>query len=156
VKKKAECEQAIRALCHQWASEQSNADLVHPNFSKFTSWLDGRKYSHYLNFKSRMGPLYDAEMWFDAELKETRRRATVADMAEILDQLTAAASPATRGSVSLRDIIMGLERHAITNDERDALRKLKEAGPDPDAPLLGYVRTVFAKRCIGVDGWPMK
>ena len=78
----------------------------------------------------------------------------MADLAEVLDQLTAAASPATRGSVSLREIIMRLERHTITNDERDALRRLKEAGSDPDAPLLGYVRTVFAKRCVGVDGWP--
>jgi hypothetical protein len=154
--RKLECETAIKSLCHTWTSEQLNAELVRPSFSKFTSWLDANRYSHYLKFKSRAGPHYDAEMWFDAELKETRRRATVTDMAEILDQLAAAASPTARGSVSLREIIMRLEQHTVTNDELDALRKLKEAGPDADAPLLAYVRTVFAKRCVGVDGWRMK
>ena len=51
---------------------------------------------------------------------------------------------------------MRLERHTVTNDELDAVRKLKEAGPDPDAPLIEYVRSVFAKRYVGIDGWPTK
>jgi hypothetical protein len=95
-------------------------------------------------------------MWFDAELKEARRRATVADMAEILNQLTAAASPESRAGVSIREIIMRLEWHTVTNDELGALKKLKDAGPDPDVPLISYVRAVFARRFIGVDGWPAK
>ena len=154
--RKPECETAIRSLCHTWASEQSNVDLVHPSFSRFTTWLDAHHYSNYLRFKSRMGPRYDAEMWFDAELKQTRIRATMAQANEVLDQLKAAASPATRGTVSLQEIVWKLERVAVTNDEHEALRKLKESGSDPDAPLLEYVRGVFAKRFTGVDGWPMK
>jgi hypothetical protein len=58
---------------------------------------------------------------------------------DILEQLKAAASPATRGTVSLREIVWKLELIAVTNDEHDAVRKLKDAGSDPDAPLLGAV-----------------
>src|ERR1700730_13660962 len=151
--KKAECEAAIRSLCHDWASEQSIPDLVHPRFSEFSTWLDARHYSHYLNFRSVKGPCDDAERWFDAELKTTRLRATVADLADFLNQFSATASPAIPDGVSVREIIPRLERHAITNDEQAALQKLKEGALNPDAPLLNHVRTVFAKRCVGVDGW---
>ncbi len=71
--KKDECERAIRALCHQWASSLSAALLEHPSFSAFKSWLTAQGYGCYLDFRSRMGPDFDAEMWFDQEFKQTWR-----------------------------------------------------------------------------------
>ena len=45
-----------------------------PNFFAFTAWLSEKGYSHYLNFRSRMGADYDAELWYDQEFKQTWRR----------------------------------------------------------------------------------
>lgn len=72
--KKPEAESAIRYLCHEWAKIQSEDEMPHPSFSSFTNWLYGKNYGHYLEFRSTMGPLYDAEMWFDQELQQTWRR----------------------------------------------------------------------------------
>jgi hypothetical protein len=65
--KKTEAKEALHQLFGQWADEtgQSRAPDAHPSFSSFTSWLDQKHYSHYLNFRSTAGPRYDAEMWFD-------------------------------------------------------------------------------------------
>lgn len=73
--KKSECEQAIRHLVNKWADEvgvQPGQALM-PSFSAFRSWLAQRGYGHYLSFRSVMGPLEDAERWFDEELKQTWR-----------------------------------------------------------------------------------
>jgi len=74
--KKEECETAIRQLCHAWRVEANltPADLEHPSFAAFKSWLGTKGYSAYLNFRSTMGSDYDAELWFDQEFKQTRRR----------------------------------------------------------------------------------
>lgn len=73
--KKAECEKAIRNLCHEWAKTpeftETRSDC--PSFSKFKSWLTIKGYDHYLNFRSVMGADYDAELWFDQEFKQTWR-----------------------------------------------------------------------------------
>ena len=73
---KDECEKAIRHLCHKWAEERgiesSTVDLM--EFSDFKTWLGQKGYSHYLNFRSTAGSDYDAELWFDQELKQTWRR----------------------------------------------------------------------------------
>ncbi|MBR0734994.1 hypothetical protein JQ636_38575 [Bradyrhizobium japonicum] len=45
-----------------------------PSFSAFKSWLFKNDYAHYLNFRSRMGADYDAEMWFDGEFGQNWRR----------------------------------------------------------------------------------
>jgi hypothetical protein len=74
MKKKGECERAIRSLCHEWAGGLSEAERDHPNFLAFKAWLGQKGYSHYLDFRSAMGSNYDAEMWFDQELKQTWRR----------------------------------------------------------------------------------
>jgi hypothetical protein len=63
--KKAECEKAIRHLCHQWAKGLSDAELEHPSFSAFKTWLSQNHYSLYLDFPSTAGSDYDAERWFD-------------------------------------------------------------------------------------------
>jgi hypothetical protein len=39
----------------------------HPSFSAFKAWLGTNSYAHYLNFGSRAGADYDAELWFDQE-----------------------------------------------------------------------------------------
>jgi hypothetical protein len=73
---KAECEKAIRHLCHEWAKELG----IHvspendPGFSKFRIWLEEKGFGSYLKFRSVAGALYDAEMWFDQEMKQTWRR----------------------------------------------------------------------------------
>jgi len=73
--KKADCERAIRHLCHEWAETTKRAagELDHPSFSAFKSWLSSSGYGHYLNFRSTAGAEYDAELWFDQELKQSWR-----------------------------------------------------------------------------------
>ena len=73
--KKSECEKAIRHLVSQWADEVGvqPGQARMPSFSAFRSWLEQRGYGHYLSFRSEMGPLEDAEQWFDEELKQTWR-----------------------------------------------------------------------------------
>lgn len=78
--KKAEAKSAFPALCSQWATEcdirpDPNGDLraFHPSFSAFITWMREKGYGHYLEFRSVMGPLYDAEMWFDEEFKQRWR-----------------------------------------------------------------------------------
>ena len=73
--KKADCEKAIRYLCSAWAKERGipSRPEFQPSFGDFKSWLSQKGYSHYLNFRSVMGPLYDAETWFDQEFGQTWR-----------------------------------------------------------------------------------
>lgn len=71
--KKAECETAIRHLCHEWARGLSEAELVHPSYSWFKSWLSDNHYSQYLDFRAVPSADYVAEMWFDQEFKQTWR-----------------------------------------------------------------------------------
>lgn len=149
--KKTEAESAIRSLCHDWVSQQTNAELVHPSFSNFATWLEANQYGHYLKFRSLAGPEYDAEMWFDAEIKAARFRATKIDLAEILEQLMATLSPtASGGDTSLDRITKRLSRHTVTNDELAAIKMLKEAGSGTDAALIKLVHAVFAKRSINI------
>lgn len=74
--KKAEAEQAIRHLCHEWEKAKGVrfGPSDHPSFYEFSSWLSQNHYSHYLNFRSRMGAKYDAEVWFDEEFNQMWRR----------------------------------------------------------------------------------
>jgi hypothetical protein len=73
--KRSEAEKAIRRLVHDWAEtigiEPGSAKQ--PSFLAFKSWLRDRGYSHYLDFRSTAGADYDAELWFDQELKQTWR-----------------------------------------------------------------------------------
>ena len=73
---KAECEKAIRYLCGEWPQDAAltPAELEHPSFSAFKTWLSRKGYARYLNFRSVMGSDYDAELWFDQEFKQTWRR----------------------------------------------------------------------------------
>ena len=73
--KKDECETAIRSLCQDWARELGfiPSSDYHARFSSFVTWLNQKGSSQYLNFRSSMGPLYDAELWFDQEMKQTWR-----------------------------------------------------------------------------------
>jgi hypothetical protein len=74
--RKAECEKIIRRLCHEWPGSRgpSGAQVDHPSFSTFKAWLKANGHSRYLDFRSVMGPEYDAEMWFDKEFKQMWRR----------------------------------------------------------------------------------
>lgn len=75
MKTKAECEDAIRVLIHDWAKERGlNIGIDHASFSDFESWLRAKGYSHYLNFRSVRGAREDAESWFDEEMKQPWRR----------------------------------------------------------------------------------
>jgi len=76
--KKTEAEPAIRQLCHKWRETRclpipAGGPSTHYSFSDFKTWLGEKHYSHYLNFRSVMGPEYDAEHWFDQEMKQTWR-----------------------------------------------------------------------------------
>jgi hypothetical protein len=70
--RKADAEKGIRYLCTEWASEQGITIPRKPpnlaSFSAFKTWIHQKGHSRYLDFRSRMGPLYDAERWFDDEM----------------------------------------------------------------------------------------
>jgi hypothetical protein len=73
--KRSEAEPAIRALAHQWAEATGigvgSADQ--PSFNAFKRWAEVGGYGGYFAFRSTMGPLDDAERWFDQELCQTWR-----------------------------------------------------------------------------------
>jgi hypothetical protein len=73
--KKTECEKAIRSLCHKWAAANGiNIGAVEqPSFLEFKQWLSSNGYSYLLGFRSVSGPVFDAELWFDQEMKQTWR-----------------------------------------------------------------------------------
>ena len=72
---KSEAETAIRALSHDWAREKGiNIGVDHASFYDFKAWIQSKGYSRYLNFRSLSGADYDAEAWFDQEMKQTWRR----------------------------------------------------------------------------------
>ena len=72
---KGECEKAIRSLCGTWGAEKGitvpSTEVI--SFSEFRRWLDEKGYGQYLRFRSTLGPLYDAEAWFDDEMKQRWR-----------------------------------------------------------------------------------
>ena len=75
MRKKAECEAAIRHLCSQYSSEMNipmQADSQ-PSFWGFVAWVKEKGYGSYFEFRSTMGSMYDAEMWFDQEFKQMWR-----------------------------------------------------------------------------------
>lgn len=69
---KWESEQIVRWTCHDWLREQPEAEREHPSFANFRAWLETRCPSVF-TFRSRADPLYDAEMWFDDELRQRWR-----------------------------------------------------------------------------------
>lgn len=72
--KKAECEKAIRSLSTKWFATLPEDEKEHPGFGSFCRWLHENGYGSYLDFRSTMGPSYDAESWFDDELGQSWRR----------------------------------------------------------------------------------
>lgn len=68
--KRSECQPAIRRLVHEWAAAQERPTNWHPSFGAFASWLKENGYGQYLVFRSTMGASFDAEQWFDQELKQ--------------------------------------------------------------------------------------
>ena len=72
--KKADAEKGIRTLCRTWVATLSLEKRDHPSFSDFKAWLRANGYGDYLDFKSPIaGAQYDAEMWFDNELRQRWR-----------------------------------------------------------------------------------
>ncbi|MQB07999.1 hypothetical protein DXT91_28595 [Agrobacterium tumefaciens] len=73
--KKAECETAIRHLCHKWRKECGLSDVAADqlSFGSFFSWVQ-QNYSSYLDFRTTTSVSYDVETWFDDEFKQNWRR----------------------------------------------------------------------------------
>ncbi|KMN12232.1 hypothetical protein TU86_18390 [Pseudomonas weihenstephanensis] len=71
--KRPECKAAIPTLAREWAGTQNQPVGWHPSFSEFVNWLKQNGQGHYLDFRSRMGSLYDAEQWFDDALNQKWR-----------------------------------------------------------------------------------
>ena len=73
--KKDETEGGLRSLCHKWRNEAGHADTPPEqlSFSEFEGWVQ-QHYPSYLDFRTTTSVLYDAEMWFDQEFKQTWRR----------------------------------------------------------------------------------
>jgi len=72
--KKADCEQPIKSRAIQWRATLTGAEHEHPSFYAFKDWLRQNDYGGYLNFRSRVGADYDAEIWFDQALGQLWRR----------------------------------------------------------------------------------
>lgn len=72
--KKSLAEPVIRHLATEWFDGLPPEKREHPSFSSFKFWLDSKGYGHYLRFKSVAGANYDAEAWFDDELRQNWRR----------------------------------------------------------------------------------
>lgn len=73
--KRPEAESAIRQLTHDWAAAhgmQSGSGEM-PSFSAFRRWVLDRGGAAYFQFRSTLGPLEDAESWFDQELRQAWR-----------------------------------------------------------------------------------
>lgn len=73
--KRSEAESAIRELIYQWASAAGVqiGSAEQPSFTAFRRWAKAQGYGSYFTFRSTMGPLEDAERWFDQELHQTWR-----------------------------------------------------------------------------------
>lgn len=69
--KKADSERAIRDLALKWMHETGyeQKPAHYPSFGTFITWLEGKHYSHYLRFRSRVGARHEAEGWFEAEIR---------------------------------------------------------------------------------------
>ncbi len=70
--KKADAERAIQHLALEWMHETGFQQQPghYPSFIAFTTWLEGKNYSHYLNFRSRTAsPRFEAEGWFESEIR---------------------------------------------------------------------------------------
>ena len=57
--KKDEAEKAIRSLATTWFDTLPEEKREHPSFYAFKDWLSANHYSHYLDFRSRMGANYE-------------------------------------------------------------------------------------------------
>lgn len=71
--KKSVARPEIRRLCHVWKAElypETTANRLH--FSDFADWLR-QHHPALLQFRSTMGPLEDAEQWFDDEFGQAWR-----------------------------------------------------------------------------------
>ncbi len=68
---RAEAEEAIRRLALEWMSESGYQPRRghYPSFGAFTTWLESKHYSHYLNFRSKIDPRHEAEGWFESAIK---------------------------------------------------------------------------------------
>jgi hypothetical protein len=73
--KRPEAERAIRQLTHDWAAahgvQPGSAEM--PSFSAFHRWVLGLGGAALFQFRSTLGPLADAESWFDQELRQAWR-----------------------------------------------------------------------------------
>ncbi|MER9199674.1 hypothetical protein NKH74_10695 [Mesorhizobium sp. M0933] len=68
--KNADAEKAIRHLALEWMHETGYQKEPghYPSFGTFRTWLEGKHFSHYLNFRSRVGAHHEAEGWFESEI----------------------------------------------------------------------------------------
>lgn len=72
---KADCENAIRHLCHQWRKEAGldSTPASKLSVSSFLLWLR-QNYASYLTFRTTTSVEYDVEMWFDDEFRQNWTR----------------------------------------------------------------------------------
>jgi hypothetical protein len=73
---KAEAEPVIRHLARAWYERPDIGadDREHPSFTRFVAWVRDQGHGTYLEFRSTIGPLDDAERWFDDTLGQNWRR----------------------------------------------------------------------------------
>ncbi|MHC1947307.1 hypothetical protein IF803_23280 [Bradyrhizobium sp. UFLA06-06] len=70
--KNADAERMIRHLSLEWMHETGYQQQPghYPSFGAFTTWLEAKHVSHYLRFRSRVDPRYEAEGWLEAEIRD--------------------------------------------------------------------------------------
>ncbi|MBB1093876.1 hypothetical protein HUU61_21600 [Rhodopseudomonas palustris] len=69
--KRADAERAIRHLALEWMDETGfeQAPGHYPSFLAFKMWLEGKHFSHYLQFRSGISAQHEAEGWFEDEIR---------------------------------------------------------------------------------------
>lgn len=69
--KKADAEKGIRYAASKWYRAAGRPE--HPSFYAFKQWMREQGHDSYLEFRSTTGADYDAERWFDDEMRGERR-----------------------------------------------------------------------------------
>ncbi|WP_306132988.1 hypothetical protein [Roseivivax marinus] len=67
----ADCEIAIRNLCHRWRDhlERENLPSERPSFQAFLRWFEDEGYGRHIKYLETVGEIEAAEAWFEEELR---------------------------------------------------------------------------------------
>lgn len=73
--RKGDAKEAFETMFNEWEKELGTTITAEsdPSFAQFSRWAHEKGYSHYLNFRSRIGAREDVENWFISRFKQRWR-----------------------------------------------------------------------------------